>query len=212
MTHKFGIKNKFEIQYNLVPNQGEGIFCESWGSFKMLVNGVDICEYTDYENTKDYTWNLYFIIEWLCEKMQYIIGYDPFPLPIQADTVTNLIEKANEFVTDDDVEEYLWFQAKSLWTSKHSWFSNRGGSVLTNTYFRRVDEQVEISWCNDFWFEKGIKFVNPRGCFIMPKSEFKKVIFDFLKNILNELETKTSCKADEEKLLEWKKAIQLFEP
>ncbi|MBN7773729.1 hypothetical protein [Clostridium aminobutyricum] len=216
MDNNFGNPNKFAIQYTFLsnPHNEKGIVGESWGVFKLLIEGKDICQYTIDNKNTDYNWNLIYILEWLCENMQYLIGYDPFPLPVQGESTLELIENADDFDSDEEDEIYLWYQAKSSWLFKHSWFCNRGGSFLSNVYFRREQENVEISWNNDFYREKEIIFANPRGIRIIPKTEFKLVIFNFLNDILLKLEEKVPADLidDKNKITELYKKIKLLEP
>lgn len=190
----FGNPDKFEVQYAFLPNpfHENGILGESWGVFKLIVEGQDLCQFTIDDKKTDYFWNLLYIVEWLCENLQFVLGYDPFPLPVEGANTLELIENADEFESDEEDDMYLWYQAKMAWLFKHSWYCNRGGSYLTSVYFRRVKDDIEISWDNDFYKEKEIIFTYPRGVTVIPKAEFKDTIFKFLNDILSRLEEKVS--------------------
>ncbi|AOT68319.1 hypothetical protein [Geosporobacter ferrireducens] len=216
MNNSFGNPNKFAIQYMLLsnPHNETGILGESWGIFKFLIEGKNICQYKIGNDTVDYKWNLLYIVEWMCENLHHILGYDPFPLPIQGESTLELIKNADEFETDEDDEMYLWYQAKSSWIFRHSWFQNRGGSFLSSAYFRRINDRIEISWNNDFYKEKGIMFIYPKGTSLISKVEFKEVIFKFLYDILSNLDRKVSndIKNDKSYISELWKKIKLLEP
>lgn len=219
MENNFGNPEKFAIQYTLLPNphNERGILKESWGAFKLIVEGNDICQYTINNETIDYNWNLIYIIEWLCENLHYLLGYDPFPLPVKGENTLELIKNADEYEfdeSDEDDDMYLWYQAKSLWIYKHSWFCNRDGSFLTNVYFRRIGDSIDISWDNVFYREKGIIFVHPRGTSIIAKTEFKGVVIDFLNDILSKLGMRVSddIVEDKNKIAELWRKVKLLEP
>ena len=113
---KFGDSNKFGIQYSFLENpfNEKGVFGESWGEFKLFINGSDICEYLEEKESKTYTWNLYFIIEWLCENLEFILGYDDFPLPVKGENILELVDAANNFEIEDELEEYFSENRMSL--------------------------------------------------------------------------------------------------
>ena len=140
MKNNFGNPNKFAMQYTFLPNphNEKGILGESWGMFKLMVEGNDICQYSIDNKTTNYNWNLLYIVEWLCENLYYLLGYDPFPLPVQGENALELIENADEYESDEDNDMYLWYQAKSSWLFKHSWFCNRGGSFLADVILEGI--------------------------------------------------------------------------
>ena len=205
----------FRIDYELIqnPNNESGIFNESWGKLKVFLNGKDICKYQFSNCTYGYEGNLYFVIEWLCENLEFIIGYDPFPVPVEGNTSSELISSSNKFESEDEIETYLWYSAVQSWSFRHSWIVNRGGSILPNVYFRRKKDDIEISLNNGFWKDSAIYFIEPDNEYLIPKNEFKKVILSFLFEIMDELKNKESCNnvADTNKLSEWTKRLNLLE-
>jgi hypothetical protein len=192
MINNFGNNKSFAIEYELIsnPNHENGILKESWGKFSVLIENKDICEYKIEDKIYKYEWNLINVVEWLCVYLEFIIGYDPFPLPIKADDVLSLIQVCDEFESSEDDEMYLWYQAKSLWLFRHSWFNNRDGSILSNVYFRRVQDEIEIAWDNSFFEEEGVSFIYPKGVYKVNKDEFKDIVFKFLNEILYCIESK----------------------
>lgn len=191
VQNKFGDINKFAVEYQLKKNpHGEsGILKESWGVFRLWINGINICKFKQESSEKDYEWNIIYLVEWLCENLEYILGYDPFPLPVSGNTTLELIRKSDEFETEEDDEMYLWYQSKSRWVHRHNWFCNRGGSYLPSVYFQRKDDGFEVSWDNEFWKEQGIEFASIEGNCKVDRGVFKSVLFDFLEEILKRLET-----------------------
>ena len=207
---KFGSSKKFGIQYILLKNpfNEEGIFGKSWGHFRLFINGNDICEYLEEKKIETYTWNLYFIIEWLRKNLEFILGYDDFPLPVKGENALELLNTANDFKIKEELEEYLWHNAKSSWIFRHTWFSNRGGSTLTSAYFYRKNNDIEISWDNKFWLKNKIEFTSLVGTFLVEKEEFRKIILEFLYDILVELNADTEN--DKVQIIKWRKRIDLL--
>ena len=117
--------------------------------------------------------------------MEYIIGYDEFPLPVEGENSLELTEKSNIDI-EDETELDLWYTAKDRWVSNHSCFSVISDCVIPNMYFRRVNDNVEISWNNDFWKNREIEFSEEKGIFVLSLDEFKNVIFSFLQEITND--------------------------
>ena len=103
-----------------------------------------------YDQNQYFVGDLFYIAEWFCEKIEYILGYDIFPLPVNGETALELIENANKFDSDSELEFDLWYVVKSRWILNHCWLIARGGSVLPSIFFRRVEDLIEISWDNTF--------------------------------------------------------------
>ena len=189
MSKIFGTVDKFGFEYELLKNTHEkiGVLKESWGMFRLWVDGVNICKYTHDGTINEYEWNLIYLIEWLCENLEYILGYDPYPLPVEGSTTLELLEKCDEFETEEDDEMYLWYRANGSWLFRHNWFNNRDGSTLSSVNFRRIGSIIEISWDNEFWKEHGVEFDSMVGVFKVSIDNFKSAILGFLKEILEEL-------------------------
>ena len=152
------------------------------GHFSMWVNGCNLCSYNEHLN---YEGDLYYLIDWFCEKLPYIIGYDNFPLPVKGDNTLELIENANKFKSEIDLEIDLWFEAKSRWIFNHGWFSARGGAVLPYVYFRRKGNLIEISWNNLYWQNAGIDFKTKVGVQEIEVEIFIEILKEFLIEIIN---------------------------
>lgn len=210
----FGNVGKFAIEYQFTPSpyEEERLLRRSWGIFKLWIMGQDVCEYVVDGKKKQYEWNLIYIVEWLCNKLEFILGYDPFPLPVQGQNVLDLIQETNNFESEEDDEFYLWYRAKSLWTFRHSWFSNRAGSMLANVYFRRIENNIEIAWNNSFFEEKQVFFTKPIGTYSISKEDYKKIIFDFLNDILSNLEVDLGrdAKIGDQSIADLRKKVSLL--
>jgi hypothetical protein len=145
-----------------------------------------------YDQNQYFVGDLFYIAEWFCEKIEYILGYDIFPLPVNGETALELIENANKFDSDSELEFDLWYVVKSRWILNHCWLIARGGSVLPSIFFRRVEDLIEISWDNTFWKEKDINFKFQKGVFRIEFSIFVVMITKFLNSIIFDMKKRIS--------------------
>ena len=180
-------KNNFSFQYKLISKVHDGnLVNESQGVLKLWVNGTDICEYTFEGKLYEYEASLVYIIEWLCENVKYIIGYDPFPLPVDGKDINDIWEKVYTF-EGNELEESLWFDANSEWLFRHTWMNVRGNSILSNICFRRIENYIEVSWDNTCYEKVEIYFSQKKGSFLINRLEFIEIIVDFFKKIIEDL-------------------------
>ncbi|EAG3548937.1 DUF5984 family protein [Listeria monocytogenes] len=181
------------------------------GDLEFYINGKNLCSYKKDGNLKSYSWNLFCVVTWMCENIEYIIGYDPFPLPVKGDTSLELISEADQYESEDIIEEYLWNSAKSTWIFKHNWFSYREGSILPQVYFRRVGNDIEICWDNDFWQESGIEFQMTKGSVRIEKDNFVKTITEFIRSFLTKASELTNDEEQQIKIENLSRQLQLIE-
>lgn len=177
----FGEKNRFAIEYELISTNS----CSSYGYINLWINNMNICSYNQ---DQQYEGELYYITDWFCDKIEYVLGYDAFPLPVKGNTAQELIESADHFESDNNLEFDLWYAAKNRWVLNHCWLAARGGSVFPSVYFRRVGEYIEISWDNEFWKESDIVFDSQKGAYRVEFEIFSKIITKFLFSIIDDLE------------------------
>lgn len=202
MSAVFGNKKTFALEYAFsspVCADDNGTD-ENWGTLKVWINNKDIGHYRCNDEDYDCECNLYELAEWLCEKIEYIAGYDPYPLPVEGDTLAEMIKNTDRYENEDDSENDLWYDAKSRWIFNHCWFSCRDGAVLPCVYFRRIREKIEISWDNRFWKENGIIFTSEEGTYCLNIFEFKKIIKAFLSSVIDDTEQNTENKKQVNKL------------
>jgi hypothetical protein len=92
--------------------------------------------------------------------------------------VLDLINSANNFETDDEVEEYLWYSSERNWIFRHLWRAV-SESIISSTFFRRSRDTIEISWDNSFWKNKNIVFMSITGSELVKLESFRITILDF---------------------------------
>ena len=193
--YSFGSRNEIQIQYNFLEegDPNKSTFEDTWGEFRIYVSDRNLCEFNVNSIIYNYQNHLFWITEWLCKNLTYIVGYDPFPVPVSGNSAIELLKNTDilkiNLEIKDECEMLLVDQARFEWSSRHSWFTSRGGSILPWLFFRRIDESIEISWDNTFWMDDGINYINLIGCHLIRIGTFKNVMLDFLKDYLNRWES-----------------------
>jgi hypothetical protein len=191
----FGDTQIFSIKYDFTKNpyNEKGLFAETWGKFELWANGKELCKFSKNNHEKTYEWNLIHVVEWLGENLPTILTDEDFPLPVQGKTALELLASSLNFDSDNDDEFDAWFSIKQDWEFKHSWFSNRGGSYLPEVYFRRIGQQIEISWNNENLYSEEISFPYTTGLEYVPIHIFELVLKDYINDFLETLRLKTEC-------------------
>lgn len=203
MSNIFGTKEKFAISYMFEDKQ------ETWGSIQIWVNGENLCLFKDDKQIYEHGGDLYYIPEWFCTKIEYILGYDAYPLPIKGDSLLEIESIANTYKNDNFMEEDLWYGAMNRWILNHCWLSSRDGSVFPSISFWRFDEtNIDISWDNRFWQEHGVIFCSETGTAKIPYDDFKTILLEFLYTIIEDLMLRVPNK---DIIYGWKKTLLLLE-
>lgn len=183
---KIGDKSTFAIEYDLFPieKEDETLWEQLQGTMAVYVNGKNITRYAINGEEFDFNGVLFYIVDWFCDNFFDIIGYDPYPMPVEGENLLELINSSNKFETDDDIQEYLWYSSECNWILRHSWRAI-SESVISNTFFRRTEDMVEVSWDNHFWKEQNIEFISLVGTELIELETFRVVVLEFLFDLIN---------------------------
>ena len=203
MLNLFGAKEKFAIGYMFEDEE------DTWGSIQVWVNGENLCQFKDGKQIYEHEGDLQYIPEWFCDKIEYILGYDAYPLPIKGESLLEIDNIARAYESDDFMEDDLWWGAINRWTLNHCWLSSRDGSVFPSIFFWRFDEKnMDISWDNRFWREHGVLFLSETGSIKVPYNDFKTILLEFLYTIIDDIMLRVPNK---EIVYEWKKTLLFLE-
>ncbi|WP_229521598.1 hypothetical protein [Paenibacillus monticola] len=170
------------------------MIAETWGKFEFWVNGKELCKFSRNNHEITYEWNLIHLVEWLRENLSTILTDEEFPLPVQGKTAIELLTNSLDFDSDNDDEFDAWFSKKQNWEFKHSWFASRGGSNLLDIYFRKIGQQIEITWNNEELYQEGISFLCSTGLEYVPIHIFESVLKNYIHDFLETLRLKTEFK------------------
>lgn len=177
----FGKTSNFAIKYSFEKNDYDDSlpdFClELWVKEKQLMS----YSYNDSKHT--YFGKIQYIVDWMYSEIENILGYDPFPLPVPNADINTMLKYADEFESDNVLEDDLWYIAKSRWIFKHCWFSVREESIMPCIYFLRRKNVVEIAWNNHFWIDDGVFFEYDIGHDEIDYISFSNVLISFMQDI-----------------------------
>ena len=199
----FGDQNAFAIEYEFSLNSNN----DTDGYIRLWVNGRNICGFN--QNREDVC-DLYHIVDWFCDKLDYILGYDPFPVPAEGLTALELMDNAYQYETDDQLEFDLWYSALNRWNLNHCWLVARGGSVLPRAFFRRSNDSIELSWDNFFWEKHEITFQSRKGVYTVEYRTFLDILSEFLFSIIADLESRVRSEERIREIRSSKKHINLM--
>lgn len=173
-----GQPEKFAFEYEKI-NKNEYIM-------EMYVGGIGVCTYIKNNNMFKYSWDLTDIIDWLDINLVNILTEEKFPLKTYGTCGVELYNNSWNFDSENIEILEQWYEKRQDWYFKHSWYTSRAGSFLADAFFRRVKNDVEISWNNTATYSE-VKFVNPYGCYLVNLDFFKDVINKFTWNIKIEM-------------------------
>lgn len=183
-----GDKGSFAFEYELFPKEreDEGLWDCLQGRMALYVNGLNVCRHTEGGMSRDFEGILFYVVDWICENLAGIIGFDPYPLPVEGDTILELIDAANGYESDDDLDEFLWFGSEGRWIARHSWMAI-SEAVIPGVFFRRKGEAIEVAWDSGSWARQGVHFLHPTGSRLVGMAEFMDVMLGFLTDVLETL-------------------------
>lgn len=152
----------------------------------MWVDNKQVCTFSREGTTREYEWNLTYIVEWFYKNKNSIFTETQFPLPVEGNNAIELYSNSGDFDSDIDDEFDSWFKKRQDWYFIHSWYSNNGGSYLADVIFRRIDNTIEIAWDNSNVYSE-IKFINPKGLYYVPFEIFRDVVNSFIEDFILEI-------------------------
>ena len=180
MEKLFGKTSDFAIKYTFEKDN----FNDNLPDFylELWIKGKQLMSY-NYDNSKyTYFGEIQYIIDWMYSNIEYILGYDPFPLPVPNADINAMLYSADEFDDNTDLEFDLWHFAKSRWIQRHCWLSAKTRSIMPSVCFFRRENSVEISWNNLFWKESNVYFDYDLGYDEVDYNSFRNVIISFMQD------------------------------
>ena len=167
------IGNKNKIGFSLKKVSDEEHICQ----LKVYILGKNVCEWTDLETRQKHTvqWNLDELIDYLYHTIDFIYADDAFPVETVGNCAAEMDENARCFDSDNDDEMLNYYEKLNDWTYRHSWNHARSGAIVPDMMFRKVGDEIEISWWSDQENE-GRKFTYDYGYYRLPSSEYQSLI------------------------------------
>ena len=167
--HIFGDKKYFGFGLKFLDNDA--------GELRLFIQNEDILQYKWKGKLYHYVcWDLKEIVEWWENNLDIIPTEKEFPIEITG--MTGVEKYTNSLEGDLDMFEEL-FEKIQDWGFQHSWFSARVSSCLADVYFRKVENDIEISWDNYDLFPS-VTFIHEKGVYYVSLEDFKECILQFI--------------------------------
>ena len=123
---------------------------ESWGAFQIWVRGVNLCAHVDGGETLQFShWYLLPILEWLSANWDPLLHEERPPLArrsIGTAAEAGWMASIAAFDPAGSTFEFVSRQQQHRWNQRHALRTARDGGITPDVRFRRVRDQVEISW------------------------------------------------------------------
>jgi len=165
-----GNKENFAIEYKIASKK------EKTTELYMYVDGVNILEFELDGEVHTTTWDIDELVEWL-EGFSHRNDETPFPHEVPGETAAEKDVNARDFDSDDEDQYDKYYETLNQWVYDHTWNHASSGGILANVYFRRVEQDVELSWDNDD--QAYVSFVSMRGSKMVNAEEFKGIVRTF---------------------------------
>lgn len=208
----FGNKSIFSIEYNTYPEMypdDEEIISDinkylAYGCIYFWVNGRNIFLFKGFGSDGTYTADLCIFAEFMCKRLVCYLSNDPFPVKTKATTGAAMFEEMRLIkYSENEVQECLEFDWSKVdmsiyrqidnWNLNHGFLVHRGGTFLPCVFIRNMDNQIEISWDNNFSYdiEEGkLFFEYKEGVEYIDIKVFKEVVVAFCLDIIKLYEDK----------------------
>lgn len=186
-TIESGTPGSFWLRLRLHPDpeHGEGATEEmalSWGELELHAGGLNLTAHIDRDGTEHESifWYLAPLCQWLAAVPDAVRDDLTAPVPVDVDFGVDYLDHwlAPEGLPEARAEK--WEHRVECWRQRHALTSARHGGVVPEIAFRRVDDDVEISWdpalapdCAE------IRFTAARGAAVVSIGEFQATVAAF---------------------------------
>ena len=156
--------------------------------FKMFINKKNILEFKFNGESRTTTWNIDDVIIFLHSKVLVFTNDDiKFPIEIEGTSAAEKANNARDFDTDDEDEFDKYYDALNDWVYDHSWQHECQGGYIADVIFRKVENNIEVSWDNRELYDD-VEYTDLTGYKLIDIDTFTKIIiqlFDDYNNMWN---------------------------
>lgn len=190
-TDRFAV----EVAFMRDPDEGRhasGDVASSWGQLKIYVDGKNLCEARDSSGTllDGVLWYLEPALAFFVRNWEPLLHQGRLPV-LPRTGLSAATQMAHTEVPSGarDLGAFLsWHEHWSHFYVRHALCAGREGGIFPNVWFRRILDDVEISWDNDSNpAEQPIRFLERRGEGLVSAREFADVLGGILAASLDEL-------------------------
>lgn len=196
--HLVGSTDRFGVEISLIEDPDQGQFAlpevsKSWGEFNVFVEGRNLCEAKDPTGVSlaGVRWYLLPLLRFFVHNWEPLMhqGRLPFRVPrsgtFAATQMTNAAfppQSASPEAADS------WHDVWWNFFTEHCLASAREGGLFPNVWFRRLEDDIEVSWDNDSNpAELPIRFSERQGAALIDAGEFASVVGEIIGATLDEL-------------------------
>jgi Zn-dependent peptidase ImmA (M78 family) len=148
-----GSTDVFAIRLSFSPDPDEGVAIDreesaSWGRLQMWVKGQNLCAHVDQgEFIQGVHWYMLPFLEWVADSWNPLLHEERLPNRNVGDNAVEslaITRNAPTLASEVDISE--WEQEWYDWYQRHSLRAARSGGLFPNVLFRRLQDQIEVSW------------------------------------------------------------------
>jgi hypothetical protein len=197
-SRQFGDRDEFAVCFALGRDahpSGDAARDESWGSFELWVRGRCLTRsLSDAEGVRDgVRWTMLPLLQWFLDVGVRMVDEEPYPglVPgVELRDASDWSEASLDAPTADPAAERLWFLRRSEWRNHHALRRAAEDVALPNVHFRRLGEDIEVSWDNEGWAttRADLRFVELRGTEHVPAQRFAELLLIAVTDVAQQLE------------------------
>lgn len=133
-------------------------------------------------------WTLLPILEWILGVGVRLVNEDPYPRFSKGIVVPDGSAWFDATISPpmlDAEAERRWFLRRSEWRHHHALRRAAEEVSLPNLVFRRIGDQVEVSWDNDAWSppRQDLSFVERRGRSLVDAQAFASILLETVRDV-----------------------------
>jgi len=148
-----GSTDSFAVRLSFMsdPDEGAGIDPDeaaSWGSLQIWVNGQNLCAHVDQgETLSSVHWYLLPLLEWITESWDPLLHEERLPYRNAFGPAAEVVARSkNAPALAEEAGILAWEEEWFNWRRRHALRAAREGGIFPNIVFRRVLDDIEISW------------------------------------------------------------------
>ncbi|WP_084505586.1 ImmA/IrrE family metallo-endopeptidase [Nocardia harenae] len=194
---------EFAVEFSLIEDDIDDWMVDpetrnSWGSFAMWVDGVNVCDHVSQgENIRATHWYLLPIAEW------FIANWDPIlheeRMPSSSIDAASSARRSNIASYSEPDERWLESAEKAYqWEERHSLRFAAPGAILPDLFIRRYGDSIEFSTgleppAGD---SSGVKFSCGSISSRISAANIAEILFDGIDSLLRKLLTTDAAQSD----------------
>ncbi len=203
--HLVGSTDRFAIEISLIEDPDGGRFAppdvsESWGEFRIFVEGRNLCEAKDStgETLSGARWYLLPLLRFFVQNWEVIAHQGRLPSVSRLGTFAATQMVSIEFPPPSAKNEAAerWHAEWWQFFTQHCLASTREGGIFPNIWVRRAGDDIEISWDNESNpAELPLRFLERTGVALVPVLDFAAVTLSLIGATVDELLKRTPTTA-----------------